>query len=315
MYQIKEIYFSRLRNEAHYEFFVVVYVLIEKFPEVRRVVESKLDSFNEVLDREKRLVDAARASAYTQLIAEADHRVDYTISSIKALTKAQIHSFNKDVAEAARVLNLRFKEFGNIQQKSYEEESAAVQVMLSDLSGKFAPQVELIIGLKEWVSELVMAEAEFTSLYMDRNVEAAGKPQERMPDVRRQIQELYRQLIILIAAAVMTDPREEYTEFIDQLNVQIKYFNEHNHHHARKDLATGDHCIIDPIETQTYTGKGITPIPKVYYREEGKPTIELGFAIDFFVTYKHNVDVGMAKCIVHGKGDYKGQMTVTFNIS
>jgi hypothetical protein len=313
MYQIKEIYFSRLRNEAHYEFFVVVSVLVENFPEVGRVVKLQIDILNEVLDREKHLLDAARASAYTQLIAEADHRVDYTISSIKAVVKAQIHAFNKEVAEAARVLNLRIKEFGNIQQRGYEEESAAVQVLLSDLNGKLATQVKLV-GLKEWIDELNTAEAEFTSLYMNRNVETAGKPQDRMLDIRRQIQEVYRQMIILIAAAVLTEPREEYIEFIAQLNTQIKYFNEHSHHHTRKDISVGNHCIIEPIETQSYTSKAITPIPKVSYREEGKPTLELGFAVDFFVTYKENVDVGMAKCIVHGKGDYKGQMTVPFMI-
>jgi DNA gyrase/topoisomerase IV subunit A len=316
MYQkIKEINFSRLRNEAHYEFLFVVYALLENFPEVRHVVELLLDKFIEVLDLEKRLLDAARTSAYTQQIADADHRVDCAISGIKGVVKANLNSFDKSIAEAARVLYLRLKELGKIQRKAYEEESAAVQVLLSELTGKLAPQVELITGLKEWVSELAMAEAEFTSLYMNRNVEIADKPQERMPDVRRQIQEIYHQMLILITAAVMTEEREEYNEFIVQLNAQIKYFNEHNHHHTRKDIATGDHCIIDPIETQTYTGKGITPIPQVYYHEEGKPDIELGFAVDFFVTYKNNIDVGMAKCIVHGKGGYKGQMTVTFNIS
>jgi hypothetical protein len=314
MSRISSLYFNYLRNEAHYEFLFVVFCLLENFPEVYHLVEPLMDEFRQLLDLEKRLLDSARSSAYTQQIAEADHRIDRVISGIKATIKAAMFSFDDSVVEAARVLQLRIKVFGSMQKRAYEEESAAVQVLLSDLTGKFASQVTLL-GLQTWVGRLSTEEAAFTALYMNRNVEMAERPQERFITVRHQIESVYHGIIELITATALTDPRAEYNEFIAQINVQIKYFNEHSHHHARKDISVGNHCVIEAIETQTYTGSAIIPIPKVYYREEGKPSLELVFAVDFFVTYKNNVDVGMAKCIVHGKGAYNGQVTVTFVIS
>jgi hypothetical protein len=85
--------------------------------------------------------------------------------------------------------------------------------------------------------------------------------------------------------------------------------------HAKKDLSAGDHTVIEPIDTQPYTERAVTPIPKVHYREEGKPTENLALGKDFAVTYKNNINVGMAELTVHGKGAYKGAKTTTFMIA
>jgi hypothetical protein len=53
----------------------------------------------------------------------------------------------------------------------------------------------------------------------------------------------------------------------------------------------------------------------VHYREDGKETVQLSLGADFAVTYKNNVHVGTAELTIHGKGAYKGQKTVTFNIA
>jgi hypothetical protein len=69
------------------------------------------------------------------------------------------------------------------------------------------------------------------------------------------------------------------------------------------------------IPAQPHTGKPVTPIPDVYYTEEGKPTIEPVFTKDFTVTYRDNIEAGTATLIIHGKGAYKGTKTVTFNVN
>jgi hypothetical protein len=50
-------------------------------------------------------------------------------------------------------------------------------------------------------------------------------------------------------------------------------------------------------------------------REDGKETKNLSLGKDFDVSYKNNTNVGTAEVIIHGKGAYKGQFTVTFNIA
>ena len=217
------------------------------------------------------------------------------------------------MAEAARVLQIRLREFGNVNAKAYEEESAAVQVLLDDLAGTYAPQVALT-GLDVWVTELSEAETAFTQLYLQRNTETAQRPQERMTDVRREIEAVYRGMITVVAAAAIMDTTGAYDEFIAQHNAEIVYFNEHNHRHARKDIGAGDACAVDAIDSQSFTGKAITPLPAARYHDGSKPAVDLVFAKDFSVTYKNNVNPGTAECTLHGKGAYKGQKTVTFMI-
>ncbi|MDR0667229.1 MAG: DUF6261 family protein [Prevotellaceae bacterium] len=313
MKKIKAIYFVYLRNEAHYEFLWIFRHLLDEYPALRTLIGAMDEAFTVLLATEKRLLDAARASALTQQIADADHRVDRALAAIRAVINAARHSLNPDVVEAARVLQIRLNEFGNIRGKAYEEESAAVQVLIADLETTYAAQVALV-ALADWLAELTAAETEFTGLYLQRGNEEAVRPQERMVDVRREIETVYRNIITLVDATAITT-LGAYDEFINKLNVQVAYFNEHNHRAARKDLGEGEHTVIEPIATQQYTEKAITPLPKAYYREEGKPTVELVFAKDFSLTYKNNVNVGTAEVTLHGKGAYKGQKTVTFNIA
>jgi hypothetical protein len=115
-----------------------------------------------------------------------------------------------------------------------------------------------------------------------------------------------------IDAAATLDETDTYTEFIRQLNQEIAYFNGHLPHHARKDIAN---VAVGDIPAQTYTGEPVIVIPDVFYTAEGQQTVKIVFAKDFTVTYRNNVKVGTAELVLHGKGAYKGNKTVTFNIA
>ena len=316
MKKIKSIYFDHLRNEAHYEFLWTCLNLLDAFSNVKALIAALYNTFAALLATEKKLLDASRASALTELLAKADDRVDRAISAIIATIHAARYSLDTGVAEAARLLQIRLREFGNIRTKAYEEESAAIQVLITDLTTTFYAKVQLIAGLANWVSELSAAETAYTQLYVQRNTEISQRPKERMVDIRRQIEAVYNGMTIIIDASAITNTTGAYDTFIAQLNAQINYFNEHNHRHARKDIGTGDRCVVEEIAAQPYTGKAVTPLPKeVYYHEAGKPAVELVFAQDYSVTYKNNVEPGTADLILHGKGAYRGQKTVTFTIT
>jgi hypothetical protein len=289
--------------------------LLRKFPDAEAVVAALLADFDPLLAQEGALVDFMRKSDYTQKIAEADHRVDNVLIGIRAVVVAALHHVDPTWREAAQSLKNRLDAFGDIARKSYDAETAAVNILLRDLnSAEYVNKVALI-GLAPWVAELQAAETLFEALLEERNVEAADKPQGNLKDVRRAIDVIYHRMIERIGAAATLDDTDLYTQFINELNAEIARFNEQHHHHARKDISVGEHTVVEPIATQQYTEKAVTPLPKAYYREEGKPTVELVFAKDFSLTYKNNVNVGTAEVTLHGKGAYKGQKTVTFNIA
>jgi hypothetical protein len=307
---VKKIVFSRLPNEQHYEFLLEVQGLLNAFPEVKALSLPSFALFSTLLDLEKKLLDAARASFLTHQIMEADRRVDFDLVGIRAAIHAALHHIDPAIVEAARQLDFRLKDFGDIIHKSYEAESAAVQVLLGELAATLAKQAALV-GITPWVDDLKVAEQAFSALYAQRNAEIADRPRERMKDVQRDIQAEYGKVVTCIESDIIGSGEAKCGEFVRQLNEQVKYFNEHTHHHAKHDLA---HAAVDEIPAQPFAGKPVTPIPTVRYTDGKGATVELAFTKDFTVAYKDNDRAGTAAVIIHGKGAYKGAKVVTFNI-
>ena len=67
--------------------------------------------------------------------------------------------------------------------------------------------------------------------------------------------------------------------------------------------------MVQPIASQTYTGSAIEPTVTV---NVGEKTLTAG--TDYTVTYKDNTNVGTAKVIVTGKGNYSDSVSQTFTI-
>jgi hypothetical protein len=303
---ILSIMFKYLRGEAHYQFLNLFDGLLTDFPAAKNITAELYPEFAGLLAQEKQIVDAQKSSDYTQQIADADHRDDRLITGIRETVNAARHHFDPAIVAAAQSLSLRLKAFGDIQAKSYEEEAAAINILLGDLqSPEYASKVALL-SLTTWVTELAEAVADFEYLLKQRNVETADKPQQRLRDIRKKIELLYRSMVNRIESAAVLDTADTYTEFIKRLNAQITYFNDHNHHPAPKNIRT---AVVDAIPIQAYTGKAVTPIPAIHL--EG---VELFFAKDFTLTYKNNIERGVAEIGIKGKGNYAGKKTVTFNI-
>ena len=68
--------------------------------------------------------------------------------------------------------------------------------------------------------------------------------------------------------------------------------------------------MVQPIASQPYTGSAIEPTVTV---NAGEKTLTAG--TDYTVIYKDNTNVGTAKVIVTGKGNYTGSVEAKFNIT
>jgi hypothetical protein len=307
MKKIQTVKLGKMRGELHLKFLTTFRHMLEENPEIKEYILPALwYTYNSFLELETKLVDAARASSLTKQLEEADAHVDRDIVGINAVISAALHHFNPDVVRAAGELQLRLKAFGRIDSKSYEEESMAVTLLLGDLTSNFSLQVELL-GLQDWVDDLTAANAEFDSLFEQRNTELADRPSEKLVDVRKKIDGFYHGIIDRLEAVVVLEPSSEKNEFVRKLNEEIRYFNDHVHHPTRISLK---HATVDPIDPQPWTGgQPVTPIPAVRMEDR-----RLGFARDFTVDYRDNEERGTATIIIRGRGKYIGQREATFNI-
>jgi phosphate uptake regulator len=312
--------YENLRNEAHVEFHTTVNALFLKFDPGTLGLGTLYVVYQPLLAQEIAALDIIRRSGFTPEIAEEDHNRDSLYRGFADSVKSSLHHYDPVKQAAAKKVEVILDHYGNIAAKSLDEETAAIEDLYRELLRQENSPSLIALGLGEWLDKLVQANRRMEKLMMERYDEAAKRPNVHMQSIRKEVDKVFRSILDLLEALVRVKGTGTNREFISELNVVMERYRdilaqEAGRRHPVKDLADGDHCVVEPIGVQKYTEKAVTPIPKAHYREEGKPTVELTFAKDFSVTYKNNVNVGMAELTLHGKGNYKGQKTVTFNIA
>jgi hypothetical protein len=312
--------YENLRNEAHVEFHTTVNALFLKFNPSTLGIGQLYAVYRPLLDEEITALDIIRRSGLTPEIVEDDHKRDSLYRGFADNVKSNLHHFDLARREAAKKVEIVLEHYGNIAHKSLDEETAAIEDLYRELLKPDNYPSVIALGLGDWMEQLVQTSRHLEQLMMERYDEAAQRPNVHMQRIRKEVDKVFRSILDLLEALVRVNGADTNKAFIAELNVVMERYKdilaqEAGRRHPVKDLSAGDHCVVEPFATQQHTGKAITPIPKVYYRQEGKPTVELTFTKDFTVTYKNNTDVGTADLTIHGIGNYKGQKTVTFNIA
>ena len=306
MKKISIIRFSFLRNEAHYQFFVVYSDLLTEAELIEILPPELWTKFTVLLAKEKGLLDIDRSNSLTRQLAEADAREDRDLVGIHSAIVSGMHHYDPETAKAARELNERYRDFGRIRDKPYEEQVAAVTIFLDDLSGKYAPHVEKL-NLQGWVADLREANSEFQRIFVARNAQIAARPAERFSTIKVEIEDTYRLLNERIEASAVLSPTPTIETFISNINSQIAYFNEHSRRPVKYDIAQ---AVFESIPEQIISGNKVaTPIPVVSFNG-----VLLVFADDYTVSYRDNRKPGTATVIVKGKGKYTGRRELSFNI-
>lgn len=312
--------YENLRNESHVEFHTTVNTLFGNFGPAALGIDALYAVYLPLFNQEVEALDIIRRSELTTEISEKDHERDSLYRGFADNVKSQLHHFDPTRREAARKVEVILEHYGNIATKSLDEETAAIEDLYRELlKQENYPQV-ITLGLGPWMEELVQVSRALEQLMLARYDEAAKRPDIRMQSIRTELDKVFRSILDLLEALVRVNGPDTNKAFLAELNVVMERYKdilaqEAGRRHPRKDLGAGDHCVVEPIDVQAHTGNPITVVPLVHYRREGKPSVKLSLGKDFSVTYKNNTNVGMAEVTIHGKGEYTGQKTTTFNIA
>lgn len=312
--------YENLRNEAHVEFHTNTNSLIERFTAAALGIASPYAVYKPLFDEEVDALDQIRKSVLTPVVGEYEQKRDRLLRGFEEDVKAHLNHYDDTQREAARKIEVILEHYGSITDKPYVEETAAIEDLNRELTKPENYAQVSKLGLEGWLEQLVYASRKVEELMMQRNQEWAQRPDLHMRTIRRQVDKEFRVIIDLLESLVRVNGTDTNKDFIAELNRLMKYYKdmlaqEAGRRHPVKDLGAVDHCVIEPIDVQLYTGKPLMVVPRVHYRTEGKPTAELILGKDFDVTYKNNTDVGMAEVTVHGKGKYQGTKSTTFMIT
>ncbi|MDR1405900.1 MAG: DUF6261 family protein [Prevotellaceae bacterium] len=312
--------YHNLRNEVHVEFNSTLDALFIKFNPETLGIAVLYAVFKALLTEEVVALDVILRSKITEIIDRLDRERDSYWRGFEDHVKADLHHFNPDRRESAHQLMVILEHYGDIAHRSLDAETAAIEDLHTELLKPDNFVHVAALGLGEWLGNLVQTSRNLDEQMKMRYEEAGKRPDLHMRGIRKQLDRTDRDIFDRIESLVNVNGEADYKDFLHELNaVMTRYKDllaqEAGRRRHVKDLGEGDHTVIEPIDTQKYTERPITVIPKVHYREEGKPTLNLSLGKDFDVTFKNNTDVGMAEVTVHGKGDYKGEKTTTFMIA
>jgi hypothetical protein len=197
------------------------------------------------------------------------------------------------------------KPFWNINRKPLLSQISMTGELLTRYSADAAlQQAAQTLAITDLFATLTTQTATLSTLYNQRLAEYV----DDLPSasgLKNTVAKDYNAVCDLIEIAVNTEPLQD---------ALVKLFNGVNDIRKKYSALSpaginiGD-AITEPLSSQIYTGKAITPIPVAYYEGE-----ELVFAVDFSVTYRNNVEAGEATVIMHGKGRFNGRHVRRFNI-
>jgi hypothetical protein len=267
--------------------------------------------FNADLNIEKAIEDWIKKSVLTEKIAEADRRMDRAITALRAQVRAQGYITNTTIADAAQRVYTMLMDYENISRKPYENQVGDVESILRQFASSGAYYSDAsTLGLSTLISELQASLTLFSQLLKQRDEKSLLKPDKTFKEICRIIEPKYHRIETKINAGAALNTSTAFETFINHLNPEIDRLNA-EFHRVRRDIAD---CEPEQIQPQTYTGRPLTPTPKVLYVTQHDGTIQLELGKDYNLTFKNNTNVGNAECTIHGKGAYKGRKTVTFVI-
>ncbi|MCK3685839.1 DUF6261 family protein [Maribellus sp. YY47] len=222
--EIQKIDLSRLRNEEHYSFHNETNDLVLRFTAEALGIQRFYPAYEAAFAAEGEVLDLLQKSLLTGPIADADTQRDLLFSGLKDTVKGAEKHFNPAVAEAARRTSVLLDSFGDISNKGYNEETAALKSLVSDLENQHAADVATL-DIADWVSELKARNTAFEALLDERYTEEATKNPLKMKDARKQLDATYDDITRLIDALALVNGPETYEGFIKELNKRVEKYN------------------------------------------------------------------------------------------
>jgi hypothetical protein len=250
-------------------------------------------------------MERPHSSMLTGPIKQADDVCDATLEDIKRSIKAGSLSTIAAKASAGKTLEHFMKPFWDINKKPLLSQiSMTGELFVRYAADNTLQQAAQTLAIADLFAELPKQNTTLSNLYNQRLAEyVADLP--AASGIKNVVAQDYNGVCDIIVRAVNTEPVQDalVNLFTGVNDIRKKYSALSP---ARINLAG---AVTEPLSSQIYTGKAITPIPVMYYEGE-----ELVFTVDFSVTYKNNVEVGEATIIMHGKGRFNGRHTRKFNI-
>jgi hypothetical protein len=250
-----------------------------------------------------------KGSLLTEKIRETDKQRDEYFSEIWRTADTASKSSILATADAGKNLVTFLLPYRNVAKEPLMSETSTINYLKTKFDADpMLQSAASTLQLTSVFANFFTANMQVSNLWNERaNEEAVKSPSPS--SVRGNLERSYNKFCDVVVQTIDLQPSPELENLFSVMNeIRIKYSRSLPVQLADVNTSTA------PIDIQQYTGTAITPIPRVFLKTGDNKTVELRFTMDFYVTYRNNIEVGEAKLFVHGKGKYTGKYITTFHI-
>lgn len=219
---ISKIHFVKLKNAEHLLFMQQISALLT---EVNHEKINPLHiEFQSVVEKEEDGNKQIRVSEHTQKISQLDKERDDLYSALNFRLEAEERCPVVERKEAAKMLRIIFKNYGNPIKLNLIEETSVINNLVAELKEEKHKNLVKLTGLEEWISFLETANKEFFTLYEQRRDDTAGKITINLKSVRKEADTLFKKITNRITALVELEPSEELNNLVSKINATIEKY-------------------------------------------------------------------------------------------
>ena len=219
--RIKGIAIASLQNHEHYGFVTEVKLAIEQAN--IDALATLLAKFTPLVEEENKSLEIVAKSEHTHRLKELDRNRDNMFRGLSACVNEASYSPTKDEKEAATLIKILLKRYGNIISESFESQHSKTENLIQDLRSEKYAEASKKIGLVRWVNWLEQAETTFMELYRTRRDERASTiaGTRALKLIRKDLNGVYREIIEHLNALAVLQPSEALTQLIARINIHI----------------------------------------------------------------------------------------------
>ena len=187
-------------NESHFQLQSDFVDLVTRFTAKALDIEALYNNYLPLYENEKTALDVIAKSAITVNVADADKERDVVNRGFIDAVRAASKHFNPEKSEAARRLCVVLDYYGNVNAKTYDAQTAAVNDLLDELAQPSNAADVAALGLTDWATEIRAKNDAFVEIMKARYSETSGKTDLRMLPVRAEIDKAFRGILDMLDA-------------------------------------------------------------------------------------------------------------------
>lgn len=215
--------FANLRNEEHFQFQNEFKSLVEQHGPDKLGIEPLFQQYLQLYSDETNAINVIRKSATSDELAIVDNERDLVFRGLADTIKANINHRKEAKRVAASRLSILLNAYGNVARKPYNEETAAIIKLVSELKDTYANDCAAI-DLGEWIADLESTNSAFDVLMKSRYTEGAAITDLKMKSTRIEIDKLVREITTFLDALILVNGSTAYAPFVREYNARVEKY-------------------------------------------------------------------------------------------